>query len=249
VPNDSPKPGDGGGFATTRWTLVLAAGRDMSKESAEALASLCGAYWYPLYAFARRLGHHPENAQDLTQAFFARLLEKHYLRAADPERGRFRSFPLAAFKHFLSHEQERAQAQKRGGGQAPLPLDLEAGETRYSLEPSHELTAERLYEQRWALTLLDQVLARLREEFRHAGKANLFDRLKGHLTGEGAAQPYREAAAELGTTEAAFKMAVHRLRQRFREALLAEIAQTVAGTDDVEEELRHLFAAIRRERS
>jgi RNA polymerase sigma-70 factor (ECF subfamily) len=243
------KPSHGGGFVTTRWTVVLAAGRGGTQESQEALASLCGAYWYPLYAFVRRLGRRPEEAQDLTQAFFARLLEKNYLRAADPGRGRFRSFLLAAFKHFLSKERERTRAQKRGGGRKHLPLDFEAGERRYSLEPAHELTAERLYEQRWALTVLDQVLARLRGEFSHGGKADLFERLKGYLTGEGAVRPYREAAAELGTTEAAFKMAVHRLRQRFREALLAEIAQTVAGPEEVDEELRHLFAAVRPEGS
>jgi RNA polymerase sigma-70 factor (ECF subfamily) len=245
--SDDPQPDDRGNFATTRWTLVLAAGRGGSKEAREALASLCGAYWYPLYAFVRRLGHRPEEAQDLTQAFLAELLEKNYLRAADPERGRFRSFLLAAFRHFLAKERERAQAQKRGGGRTHLSLDFETGERRYSLEPAHELTAERLYEQRWALAVLDQVLARLREEFRRAGKADLFERLKGYLTGEEAARPYREAAAQVGTTEGAFKMAVHRLRHRFREVLLAEIAQTVAGPGEVEEELRHLFAAIRLE--
>jgi RNA polymerase sigma-70 factor (ECF subfamily) len=247
VPNDRPQPGNEGRFATTRWTLVLAAGRGKSKESDEALAALCEAYWYPLFAFARRLGHSPEESQDLTQEFFARLLEKNYLGAADPERGRFRSFLLAAFKHFLAKERERAHAQKRGGGRPTLPLDFEAGERRYSLEPAHEVTAEHLYEQRWALAVLDQVLARLRDEFGRAGKADLFERLKGHLAGAEADPSCREAAAELGTTEGAFKMAVHRLRHRFREVLLAEIAQTVAGADDVEEELRHLFAALRRE--
>jgi RNA polymerase sigma-70 factor (ECF subfamily) len=226
---------------------VLAAGRGEAKESQEALESLCRAYWYPLYAFTRRLGQSPEAAQDQTQAFFARLLEKNYLRAADPERGRFRSFLLAAFKHFLSRERERARAQKRGGGRKPLPLDFEDGERRYLREPAHALTAERLYEQRWALALLDRALARLREEYRQAGKAELFERLKDHLTGGEAPRPYREAAADLGTTEGALKMAVHRLRQRFREIVLAEIAQTVAGPDEVDEELRHLFATIRRE--
>jgi RNA polymerase sigma-70 factor (ECF subfamily) len=246
VASDIPKPGNGGNIATTRWTVVLAAGSGRVSEAAEALASLCAAYWYPLYAFVRRLGYRREEAEDLTQAFFAQLLEKNYLRAADPARGRFRSFLLAAFKHFLANEQERARAQKRGGGRQPLSLDFEAGERRYSLEPAHELTAERLYERRWALALLDGVLAQLREEMRHAGKAALFERLKGYLTGE-ETKSYCEASAELGTTEGALKMAVHRLRQRFREIVLEEIGQTVAGPADVEDELRHLFAAIRPE--
>jgi RNA polymerase sigma-70 factor (ECF subfamily) len=183
----------------------------------------------------------------LTQEFFARLLEKNYLQAADPERGRFRSFLLGACKHFLSNERQRARARKRGGGRQALPLDFEEGERRYCLEPAHQLTAERLYEQRWALAVLDQVLARLRQEFAHAGKAGLFEQLKGYLTGEEAARSYREAADQLGTSEGALKMAVHRLRQRFREVVLAEIAQTVAGPDGVEEELRSLFRAIRLE--
>ena len=197
------------------------------------------------YAFVRRQGHSADQAQDLTQEFFARLLEKHYLRAADPERGRFRSFLLASCKHFLSKERDRAKAQKRGGGRKVLPLDFEAGERRYSLEPTHEATAEKVYERRWALTLLDQVFARLRNEFDRAGKRNEFDRLKVYLTGEAAALSYREAAAELGTTEGAVKVAVHRLRRRYRELVREEIGHTVAGPDDVAEELRRLFAALR----
>ena len=149
-------------FATTPWTTVLAAGSGISPDAQEALPSLCQAYWYPLYAYVRRLGHQPNDAQDLTQGFFARILEKNYLRAADPRRGRFRSFLLTAFNRFLSKERDRAQAQRRGGGRRVLPLDFEAGENRYSLEPAHGLTAERIFEQRWAMTLLDQVVARLR---------------------------------------------------------------------------------------
>src|SRR5205823_135798 len=159
-----PISGGVGGFATTRWSMVLAAGKGESPDAGAALASLCQTYWYPLYAFVRRLGHQPADAQDLTQEFFARLLEKQYLRAADPERGRFRSFLLSAVKHFLSKERDRATARKRGGGRKELPLDFEAGESRYSLEPTHEVTAEKIYERRWALTLLDQVFARLRDE-------------------------------------------------------------------------------------
>jgi RNA polymerase sigma-70 factor (ECF subfamily) len=242
--NDAPNPGGARDFATTRWSVVLAAGGGASPESEQALASLCEAYWYPLYAFVRRLGHQPDDAQDLTQAFFARVLEKGYLRAADPGRGRFRCFLLAALKHFLANERERARAHKRGGGRAVLPLDFQAGEQRYRLEPAHERTAGRLYERRWALTLLGQVLARLREEFARAGKAPLFDRLKAYLTGENASASYREVGAELGMSEGAVKVAVHRLRGRYRELLLGEIAQTVAAPEEVEEELLHLFEAI-----
>jgi RNA polymerase sigma factor (sigma-70 family) len=247
VANNSAKSGNKEKFATTRWSLVLAAGHEQSPGSSEALATLCGIYWYPLYAFGRRLGHCPEEAQDLTQEFFVRVLEKGYLGTADPTLGRFRCFLLTSFKHFLSKERERAQTQKRGGGRKAVPLDFEAGERRYSLEPAHELTAEKLYEQRWALTVLDQVLARLRQEFTAGGKADLFEQLKCYLTGEESTRSYRAAAAELGMTEGAFKTAVHRVRRRFREIVLAEIAQTVAANDEVEEELRHLFAAIRLE--
>ena len=225
--------------------MVLAAGKGASPDADAALASLCQTYWYPLYAFVRRLGHQPADAQDLTQEFFARLLEKQYLRAADPERGRFRSFLLSAVKHFLSKERDRAKAHKRGGGRKVLPLDFEAGESRYSLEPTHEITAEKVYERRWALTLLDQVFARLRDEFDRAGKRNEFDRLKVYLTGGAATLSYRDVAAELGMTEGAVKVAVHRLRRRYRDLVREEIAQTVAGPEDVDEELRHLFAALR----
>jgi RNA polymerase sigma-70 factor (ECF subfamily) len=232
-------------FATTHWSLVLAAGKGASPDADAALAALCQRYWYPLYAFVRRSGHQPADAQDLTQEFFARLLEKHYLLAADPERGRFRSFLLSSCKHFLSKQRDRAKAQKRGGGRKLLPLDFEAGEGRYSLEPTHEVTAEKVYERRWALTLLDQVFARLRDEFDRAGKRDEFDRLKVYLTGEAAALSYRDVAAGLGTTEGAVKVAVHRLRRRYRELVREEIAHTVAGPDEVAEELRRLFAALR----
>jgi RNA polymerase sigma-70 factor (ECF subfamily) len=226
---------------------VLAAGKGESPEAQAALATLCQIYWYPLYAFVRRLGHPPDDAQDLTQEFFARLLEKHYLRAADPERGRFRSFLLSAFKHFLSRERDRAKARKRGGGRKVLSLDFETGESRYNLEPAHEVTAEKIYERRWALTLLDQVLTRLREEFYQAKRREEFDHLKAYLTGEATTLSYRAVASQLGMTEGAVKVAVHRLRRRYRELVREEIAQTVAGPEDVDEELRRLFAAIRSE--
>jgi RNA polymerase sigma-70 factor (ECF subfamily) len=232
-------------FVTTHWSLVLAAGKGASAQARAALAALCQTYWYPLYAYVWRQGHQPDDAQDLTQAFFARLLEKHYLQSADPERGRFRSFLLTAFKRFLSKERDRERTQRRGGGRKLLPLDFEAGERRYSLEPAHEITAERIYEQRWALTLLDRVFVRLRDEFDRAGKQKEFDCLKVYLTGEAGTPSYQEAAAELATTEGAVRVAVHRLRRRYRELVREEIAQTVAGPEDVDEELRHLFAALR----
>jgi RNA polymerase sigma-70 factor (ECF subfamily) len=231
-------------FATTHWSVVLAAGQGASADAQEALAALCQTYWYPLYAYVRRKGHQPDDAQDLTQEFFARLLERHYLQSADPERGRFRSFLLTAFKRFLSKERDRARTKRLGGGIRLLPLDFEAGERRYTLEPPHEVTAERIYEQRWALTLLDRVFVRLRDEFDQAGKQKQFNYLKVYLTGEAGKPSYQEAAAELGMTEGAVKVAVHRLRRRYRDSVREEIAQTVAGLEDVDEELRHLFAAL-----
>jgi RNA polymerase sigma-70 factor (ECF subfamily) len=231
-------------FATTHWSLVLAARKCDSADAQAALTSLCQTYWYPLYAYVRRQGHQPDDAQDLTQAFLARLLEKHYLKSADPERGRFRSFLLTAFKRFLSKERDRERAKRRGGGIKPLPLDFAVGERRYSLEPAYNATAERIYDQRWALTLLDRVFARLRVESDLAGKQKEFNRLKIYLTGE-AGPSYQEVAAELAMTEGAVKVAVHRLRRRYRDLVREEIAQTVAGPGDVDEELRHLFAALR----
>jgi RNA polymerase sigma-70 factor (ECF subfamily) len=231
-------------FASTRWSLVAAAGNRDSPESAEALATLCRLYWYPIYAYARRRLPMPEDAQDLTQEFFARLLEKEYLRQADPQRGRFRSFLLTAFKHFLAKERERANAQKRGGGRSPFPLDFQMGEHRYQREPSHTATAELLYERRWALTLLEQALAWLREELTQAGKARVFEALKATLTGEDVARPYAELAAELNLSAAAVKVTVHRLRRRYAELLRAAINQTVTTDAEIEDELRNLFAAV-----
>src|SRR5271155_692938 len=171
-------------FATTRWSLVLAAGQRSSPQSSAALATLCENYWYPLYAYVRRRGHDSDEAQDLTQAFFARLLEKNDLAAADPERGRFRSFLLASLKHFLANEWDRQRAQKRGGGRPPFSIDFGAAEDRYRGEPSHELTAEKIFERRWAMVLLANVQARLEQEYVEAGKPTAFNRLKIFLTGE-----------------------------------------------------------------
>ena len=245
----SPIPGAARQFTSTRWSLVVAAGQRDSPEAEEALASLCRLYWYPLYAYARRHLPNVEDAQELTQEFFARLLEKDYLRQADRQRGRFRAFLLTAFKHFLARERERANAQKRGGGRKVLPLDFQSGERRYQREPGHETTAEALYERGWALTLLEQALVRLREEQTGAGRERLFECLKATLTGAEAPRPYPELADDLGMSVEAIKVTVHRLRRRYGELLRAEIAQTVPTAEEVEDELRDLFAAVRAKKS
>ena len=234
------------GFASTRWSLVLAAGRGDAPEADAALASLCQIYWYPLYAYVRRSGHPADEARDLTQEFFARLLEKHYLGAADSERGRFRSFLLTALKRFLSREWHRARSLKRGGGRRILSLDFEQGESRFRLEPATEVTAEAVYERRWALTMLDQVDGPAAGRVRAVGEAGRLRPPQG-LPDRGGRAPRAIATSPptLGMTEGAVKVAVHRLRRRFREAVLAEIAQTVAAPEEVDEELRHLFEAIR----
>ncbi|MBE3071896.1 MAG: sigma-70 family RNA polymerase sigma factor [Acidobacteria bacterium] len=231
-------------FATTRWSVVLAAGEGGTPGSREALARLCEIYWYPLYAFARRWGHTADEAQDLTQEFFARLLEKHYLGDVRPERGRFRSFLLASLRHFLLNERDRVLAQKRGGGHAPISLEFDAAEGRYRLEPRDTSTPETLYERRWALTLLDQVLQQLEREHRDSKRDRLFEALKGLLTGQADTLPYVEIASRLGMTEGAVKVAAHRLRRRFGELLRQEIAETVADPADVEDEIRYLFKVL-----
>src|SRR6266851_8912788 len=248
-PSDRPSPQAPWRFASTRWSLVAAAGQGASPEAQEALATLCQVYWYPLYAYARRRLAGVEDAQDLTQEFFAQLLEKDYLQAADPNRGKFRSFLLTAFKHFLSKEHDRLNAQKRGGGRRILPLDFKSGETRYHLEPEDRTTPESLYERRWALTLLEQSLTLLRQEFVSAGKQKLFESLKGTLTGDSAMEPYSGIAERMGMSEQAVKVAVHRLRQRYKELLRGEIAQTVATNDEIDDELCDLFNAIRGSKS
>jgi RNA polymerase sigma-70 factor (ECF subfamily) len=230
-------------FASTHWSLVLAAGRRSLPASDQALEALCRGYWYPLYAYARRRLGDLHEAQDLTQEFFARLLEKNILAGAQPERGRFRGFLLTAFKNFLANEGDKARAQKRGGGQAPLPLDFRAGDSRYDLEPSHAWTPERLFERQWALTLLEQVLAALRAEFVADGKEAFFERLKVHLAGE-TTDSYASLAAELDMSEGAVKVAVHRLRGRYRDVLRRHVAQTVADPAEVDDEIRRLFEAL-----
>jgi len=202
---------------------------------------LCENYWFPVYAFVRRAGHSADDAQDLTQEFFARLLDKHFLADADRNKGRFRTFLLTAVKRFLANEHDRIHAKKRGGGQTIL--SLEGLEVRYCREPADRLTPERIFERQWALTLLDQVLARLQAEMTAGGKAALFDALKDHLTGSEAVG-YRVTATRLGMTEGAVKVAAHRLRLRYRELLREEIAQTVASPAEIEEEVRYLFACL-----
>ncbi len=232
-------------FQTTHWSVVLAAGQGSSAEAHAALELLCRAYWYPLYAFIRREGHSAEESQDLTQAFFARLLERRDFERARKERGRLRSFLLVSLKHFLVNEWRRGQAKKRGGDRAFVPLDEILAEERFGLEPAHLLTADRIYERRWALTILDEVFARLRSEYADGAKPLLFDRLKSFLNDTGDAPTQAVIAAELGMTENAIKQALFRFRQRYREILRAEIARTVATPGEIEDEWRHLVAVLR----
>lgn len=230
-----------GRFAATRWTVVLAAGRETSPQAGRALEELCRTYWYPLYAYVRRRGFEAHEAEDLTQEFFARLLAKNYLVDVDREKGKFRSFLLASLKHFLANEWDRAQAKKRGGGHTIISLDAE---TRYRQEPKDELSADKLLDRQWAIALLDQVLARLGAEYAEAGKSEVFEQLKDSLTGTRDSIPYAAIAAKLDTTEGAVKVAVHRLRQRYRKLLREEIAHTVASPAEIDDEIRHLFAAF-----
>jgi len=231
-------------FVTTHWSVVLAAREKASTQSSAALETLCRAYWYPLYAWVRRQGHNAHDAQDLTQEFFARLLQKDYLQAAAREKGRFRTFLIVALKRFLANEWDRARAQKRGGGRAILSLDTEAAEARYQIEPAAVLSADLIYERRWALTLLEQTMGSLREEFAVAGKQREFDFLKTFLTAQRGEIPYSEVALKLGMNESAARVAVHRLRKRFREIFRQQIAHTVARADEVDEEVRYLVSVL-----
>ncbi len=231
-------------FANTHWSVVLSAADKQNPGSLQSLESLCRAYWLPLYSFARRQGESAHDAQDLTQEFFARLLEKDYLAAVDKNKGRFRSFLLAAFKHFLSNERDKARAQKRGGGHAPIAIQFDSAETQYGFEPVDTMTADRIFERRWALTLLERTTARLREEYVHDGKAALYEQLKITLTEPRGAIAYAKLAESLAMSEGAVKVAVHRLRQRYRAVLRAEVAETVANSADVEDEVRQVFRAL-----
>jgi len=229
-------------FVATPWTVVLAAVRGDSIQARGALEKLCSAYWYPLYAFVRREGHSPHDAEDLTQGFFACLIEKRYLDAVNPAKGKFRAFLLAALKHFISDERDRAQAQKRGGGHVFVSFDTQSAEAKYGLEAAHHETPERIFERNWAMALLERVMAALRDEYAADSKTKLFDELKTALTAESGSVPYAEIAVKLDSTEGAVKMAAHRLRHRYRQLLRAEIAHTVASADEIEAEIRHLFA-------
>jgi RNA polymerase sigma factor (sigma-70 family) len=237
--DDRPEPL----FVSTHWSVVLAAGQGDTRAD-DALANLCQAYWYPLYAYARRRGCSPHDAQDLTQEFFARLLEGNWVANADPQRGRFRSFLLSAMKHFMANEWNKAHAQKRGGGQPILSLNDDSAEHRYELEPAEKATPESLFERGWAVTLLAGVLSRLEEEYRRAGKQAWMEAMRPALATDRDALDYAGLAQRLGMTETAARMAVHRLRQRYRQLIRAEVAGTVASPEEVEAEMRHLFRAL-----
>jgi len=233
-------------FTTTHWSVVLAAGLTDAPQASEALEKLCRAYWYPLYVYVRRRGHSVEDAQDLTQAFFAHLLRKDFLSGVGPKKGRFRSFLLACLKHFLADEWEKARTAKRGGTGPERLLGLEQAEARYRLEARVEANAESLYERRWALELLDRVLDRLRFEAVASGREAVFDQLQGCLLGERPTETYTQLGARLGMSETAVKVTVHRLRQRYRELLREEIAHTVTRPDEIDEEMRYLFEVVSR---
>ena len=231
-------------FATTHWSVVLAAANEETPEAAAALERLCRTYWYPLYAYVRREGHSPADAQDLTQEFFARLLARNSLAQVAPEKGKFRAFLLAAMRHFLSDQRDRVRAAKRGGGVEILSLDAQKAEERYRLEPVDRLDAEKIYERRWAMTLLKQALDRLREESEAAGKAAWFDRLRSFVAGDSDVTSDK-AAKELGLAAGTLRGAVHRLRVRYRALVREEIAHTVADPSEIEEEIRYLITVMR----
>ena len=231
-------------FSNTRWTVVLTAGKAGSAQADAALESLCRTYWQPLYGFVRRRGYEVHDAQDLTQEFFARLLSKNYLSGMDRTKGKFRSFLLAALEHFLANDWRRSQAQKRGGQHSFISWEDGSIEEQYRLANSTAASAEQSFERQWATKLLEQAVARLREEFAESGKATLFDQLKIFLTGDKSAGGYAQVATKLGMSEAAVKMAVSRMRRRYGELLRDEIANTVSDPAEIEDELRALFAAL-----
>ena len=233
-----------GRFPTTHWSRVVTAGDPAEPGSRQALAALCAAYWYPLYAFIRRKGYDADAALDLVQAYFARLLEGRVLAAADPAKGRFRTFLMADCTLFLSNRRARAEAQKRGGGRVVVSIDAADAEGRFGREPAHDLTPERLFERAWALTLLDGVLDRLSAEYHRGGRGAVFDRLKVVLTDGPGAVPYAAVAADLGMTEGAVQVAAHRLRRRYGALLRQQIAATVGDPAEVEDEIRALFSAV-----
>ena len=234
-------PNTGAQFPSTLWSVVRSA---QDGQSALALEKLCRAYWSPLYAYVRRQGHSPEDAQDMTQEFFARLLEDHSLASVHESKGRFRSFLLASIKHLLANEWKRANRQKRGGGQQHFSLDAELAEGHHQYEPLDDLDPEKAYEMHWAETLLQRVLDRLRGEWERKDMARDFDELKPFLLGKQAGGTFADAATRAGVTEASLKWAVHKLRQRYRELVRDEIAQTVSTAEEIEDEIRYLFSVL-----
>jgi len=233
-----------GAFSTTHWSVVQGAGQSDLAGVTAALERLCRTYWYPIYAFVRRRGSDPHEAEDLTQAFFAFLLEKDTLKKVDRQKGKFRTFLLAALTNFLNNEWDKRQTLKRGGQFQIISLDEAAAEGLYLREPTDSLTPEKLFERRWASTVVEQVLARLKQEYVEGGKADLFAKLESALTGEVGTGVYAEWAAALGASEGAVKVALHRMRRRFGELLRSEVAHTVSGSEQIDDEIRHLFAAI-----
>ncbi len=232
-----------GRFAATRWSVVLAAKGRSGTHTRRALEELIRIYWFPVYAYIRRQGQAPPQAEDLTQEFFTRLLEKKQLAIADQSKGRFRNFLLTAVKRFLVNEWDKSQALKRGGGRTVISMDSLEAETRYSIEPVDDMTPERLFQRRWALAVLDQVLLLLRLEHEQAGKAGLFEAL-GPTLAAGAEESYACLAAALGMSEGAVKVAAHRMRRRYRQLLRQEIGHTMAGTEGIEEEIRNLMECL-----
>jgi len=243
-PGERQAPAGPHSFATTHWSMVLAAAHRSSADCGAALEKLCGTYWYPIYAYIRRRGHNAHEAQDLTQEFFARLLQKDFLRGVAPEKGKFRAFLLAACKHFLSNERDRRRAKKRGGQRLGFSLDFITAEKRIGSEPADPSTPEKHFERCWAFTLLNHVLDRLEEECRRSGKGRLFDQAKVFFTGETSGTSYSAVAAELGMTEGTARVAVHRLRRRYRELLREEIVNTIDDPKEIDDEIRSLFAAL-----
>ena len=232
-------------FGNTNWSVVLSAANKRNPTLAlEALEKLCRAYWHPLYFYSRRQGRSPHDAQDLTQEFFARLLQNNLLASVDQGKGRFRSFLLAAFKHFLSNERDKDRTQKRGGGQVPDPIAVQNAETHYGFEPVEKMTPEKLFERRWAMTLLEQTTARLRKEYEDGGKTQIFEQLKITLTEPRGAIAYATLGKNLHMSEGAVKVAVHRLRLRYRTVLRAEAANTLGNPADVEDEMRQIFSTL-----
>lgn len=244
MPATEPKTEAKGLFPATRWTVVVTAGGQASLQSQAAMETLCRTYWYPLYAFVRHRGYSREDAQDLVQGFFTRLLAKQDLATVERERGRFRCFLLGSLRHFLANEWDRQRAAKRGGGGQTIPLDEVLAERQFSQEPGHELTAEKLYERSWAWTVLERVRARLREDYRSEGKNARFELLEKFLPGEESDLTCAEVGVRLGLREGTIKAEIHRLRQRYRDLLRDEIAQTVASPEEVTEEIRHLIAVL-----